>query len=274
MGVTQGKYGTSGAMTFIDTIMSPPYGSSPFHSFPTQDIGEDPGTGYLIYDDFVTLNNVATNGLWLVTKGTGGAITLSSTAGTTSGGWVRIPTAASASDYQTFATQKAVMGMGVNVDMAFEVSINVTEAATNASSWYAGFTSTLTAGFLASGVPPSTYSGVVFYKTTGGLLVKCQTSNATTQVTSGTLATAVTATTLILGAYINHNDNVTAIVTPYVSTVAANVRTSVAVGPTLNWTIASLANMFFSFGIAAGSGGTAETLCVDYAQAVQGRFYQ
>ena len=87
------------------------------------------------------------------------------------------------------------------------------------------------------------------------------------------LATAVSGTTLIVGMYLNHNDNTTAIVTPYVCTVASNVRTLVTVGPAMNLVLASLANMYFSFGVRAGS-GSAETLLVNYAQAAQGRFYQ
>ena len=54
---------------------------------------------------------------------------------------------------------------------------------------------------------------------------------------------------------INTNDGVTAIVTWYVSTVASNLRSYVASG-TLNLTLASLAKMYFGFGIAAGSGST------------------
>jgi hypothetical protein len=275
MGVTQGQYSTSGAMTFRDTIMSPPFGTSPWHQFPTQDIGEEPGTGFMVYDDFVSLNNVASTGLWLVTKGTGGTVALSSTSGTQSCGWIQTPTAASASDYIMHTTQQPVFTMQSNMDMAFELSVNVTEAATNASSWYGGFTSSKTSGWIqTSGVPPTTYSGVMFWKATGGLLLKCQSSNGTTQNSSATLATVVSAQTYTFGAYINHNDNVTAIVTPYVRTVTANVTTSVAVGPTINWTIASLSNMYFGFGIMCGSGGTAETLKLDYVQAAQGRFYQ
>ena len=84
-------------------------------------------------------------------------------------GWISIATAASASDYQCFFTQEphfflpAVAGYVAG----WEAYLNVTEAATNASSWFAGFTSTTTTGFLSSGVPPSSYSGAVIYKTTG-----------------------------------------------------------------------------------------------------------
>lgn len=270
MGVTQGSYANN-VITFRDTLMSPPLGTSPWQAFPLQAV-EDPGTGFTVYDDFVANLTQATNGLWLVTKGTGGSITLSSTL---AGGWISIPTAASASDYQVLSTQQKSFTLQSNLDAAFEVMLQLTEAATNASSWYAGFTSTVTTGFLQnSGAPASSFSGVVIWKATGAMAVKCMTSNGSTQSSSGTLATAVSGTTLIVGATINHNDNVTALVTPYICTVASNVRTLVGVGPTQNLTLASLANMYFSFGVRAGSGGSAETLLVDYAQAAIGRYYQ
>ena len=59
------------------------------------------------------------------------------------------------------------------------------------------------------------------------------------------------------------------VVTWYVSTVTSNVRTLVATG-TLNLTFASLADMYFGFGINAAS-ASAETLTLDYVQCVQGR---
>jgi hypothetical protein len=270
MGQTQGSY-VNNVLTLRDTLMSPPLGTSPFQNFPLQTI-DDPGTGFTVADHFITNATQSTNGLWLVTKGTGGSITLSSSL---SDGWISIPTAASASDYQVLSTQQKSFTLQTNIDAAFEVMLQVTEAATNASSWYAGFTSTVTTGFLQnSGAPPTSFSGAVIWKATGAMAVKSMTSNGSTQASSSTLATAVSGTTLIVGGYISHNDNTTAIFTPYIGSVASNLRTSVAVGPAQNLTLASLANMYFSFGVRAGSGGTAETLLVDYAKAVQGQYYQ
>jgi hypothetical protein len=272
MGYARGYYNNN-ILFFKDTVLSPAVGASPFETLFTQSY-DDPGSGFLVSDHFYQLQNQATNGLWLVTKGTGGSIALSSNAGQTSCGWIKIPTAASASDYVTFSTQQPIFTLQANIPLAFEVSFNLTEAATNAASWYAGFTSTVTSGFLSSGVPASSYSGAVVYKTTGALAIKAQTANATTKVTSTTLASEVSGTTLIIGGAINPNDNTTALFTPYISTVAANLRTLVAVGATMNLTIASLSNMYFAFGIAAGAGGSAETMYVDYAQAAQGMYYQ
>ena len=207
----------------------------------------------------------ATNGLWLVTKGTGGSIALNSSA-PLEGGWISIPTAASNNDYQVLSTQQKVFNLHSGLDMAFEAMIQVTEANTNTSSWYVGFTSTVTTGFLQnSGAPATSYSGAAIWKATGAMAVRCQTSNGSTQSSSSTLATAVSGTTLIVGATINHNDNTTALVTPYICTVASHARTLVAAGPSQNLTIASLASMYFSFGVRTGS-GNAETLQVDYVK--------
>ena len=257
---TRGSY-LGNVLTFKDSLMSPVAGTSPWENFPLLTLW-DPGGGFLVYDDFSVLDTVATSGQWLVTKGTGGTLALSSTAGTTSGGWIQIPTAAGANDYQILSTQQPIFSLQANVDMCFEAMINVTEASTNLSSWFAGFTSTVTTGFLQN-------SGAA----TGGLLVKCETSIATVKTTSATLATAVSGTTLIVGASISHNDNITATITPYIGTVASNVRTLVGVGAAQTLTMASLANMYFAFGNRTATGGV-ETMKLDYVQAAQGRFYQ
>jgi hypothetical protein len=271
MGQTRGIYSNS-VLTFKDTLMSPAVGTSPWENIPLQTF-EDPGTGFTVYDDFQANYTQATNGLWLVTKGTGGSIALNSSA-PSAGGWMSIPTAASNNDYQILTTQQPIFTAQSNLDLCFEAMLQVTEANTNTSSWFVGFTSTKTTGFLQnSGAPPTSYSGVVIWKATGAMAVKCQTSNSTTQSSSSTLATAVSGTTLIVGASINHNDNTTAIVTPYICTVASNVRTLVTVGATQNLTLASLSNMYFAFGVRTAS-GNAETLQVDYVQASQGRYYQ
>lgn len=272
MGYTRGEYVNGGVLTFYDTVMSAPRGTSPWEAFPMQTI-EDPGTGLVVYDDFVCNNTTKTTDLWQVIKGTGGSLTLSSSL---SGGWISIPTAASSNDYQCFFTQEPTFQIVPTSGFlaAWEAYVNVTEANTNKASWFAGFTSTTTTGFLTnSGVPPSSYSGAVIYKTEGTLNLNAQTSNGSTQnTTSSAITTVVSGTSYIIGMSINSNDGTTAICTYYVSKVASNARSLVASG-TLNLTIASLANMYFGFGVHAAS-SSAETLTLDYVQAAMGRYYQ
>jgi hypothetical protein len=270
MGYTRGEY-VNNILTFYDSVMSAPRGTTPWEQFPMQTI-EDPGTGYVLYDDFYQNNTTKTTDTWQVVKGTGGSITLSSSL---SGGWINIPTAASNHDYQAFFTQQPVFKIPAvsGYLLAWEAYVNVTEANTNTSSWWAGLTSVTTTGFISNtGTIPASFSGAVIYKTEGGLTVNAATSNATTQNKALTVTSAVSGTSLIVGMSINSNDGVTAIVTYYVSTVASNVRTFVASG-TLNLTIASLANMYFGFGVNTAS-TNAETLTLDYVQAAMGRYYQ
>ena len=270
MGATRGNY-LNNVLTYTDTVMSEPVGSSPWFQFPLQAI-DDLGCGQQIKDDFNNIQDSTSTSLWQIVKGTGGAVALSTTL---AGGWIKIPTAASSNDYQCFFTQEPSFFIPpvAGYLAAWEAYVNLTEANTNTASWFAGFTSVTTTGFLSnSGVPPSSYSGAVIYKTEGGLTVNAQTSNSTTQHTASTITSEVSGTSLIVGMAINSNDGVTAIVTYYVSTVTSNARVPVTNG-TLNLTLASLANMYFGFGVRTAS-SNAETLTLDYVQAAQGRYYQ
>ena len=267
MGSTRGEY-TNNVLTLYDSVMSPPRGTSPAEAFPTQ-VMDDMGAGTWHRDDFEY--NTSTS-YWQVVKGTGGSITLSSSL---SNGWINIPTAASSNDYQCLFTQEPLFTIpAASGNLLFwEAYFNVTEANTNKASWFAGFTSTTTTGFLTnSGVPPSSYSGAVIYKTENTLNLNAQTSNSTTQnTTSSAITTVVSGTSYIVGMAINSNDGTTAICTYYVSKVASNVRTFVTSG-TLNLTIASLSNMYFGFGVRAAS-SSAETLTADYVQFGGPRYY-
>jgi hypothetical protein len=261
-------------ITFRDAQLSPALGSSPWEHYSGL-ITFDPGAAWFVKDDFEKLDTAATNGRWLSVKGTGAALTLA----TQAGGVINIPTAASASDYQLLTTQKAVFKFANNVPVVAEAYVNLTEAATNAASWFFGLSSITTSGWITTaGAPPASYSGAMFYKGTGGLLLKAQVSNGTTQTAvlnsgSATLATVVSAQSYILGIYMDPNDGTTGMVTFYVNTVVNGVRSLLFKSSAVNLTIASLANMNLIFGVMCGSGGTAETLTVDYVQAYQTRVY-
>jgi hypothetical protein len=270
MGYTRGEY-TNNVLTFYDTVLSAPRGTSPWEFFPMQAI-EDPGTGFVIYDDFIVNNTTKTTDLWQVIKGTGGTVAL----GTQSMGWIDIPTAASANDYQCFFTEEPVFYYGLNVPVVWEAYVNVTEANTNKSSWFAGLTSVTTTGFLQNtGVPASSYSGACIYKTTGGMSINAQTSNGSTQNTTSTaITTVVSGQSYIVGMVLLPTAVAVGVsnVLYYVSTVTSNTRSLVASG-SLSLTTTSLANMYFGFGVRSGS-SSAETLTVDYVQCAQGRYYQ
>jgi hypothetical protein len=258
-------------MILRETGISPPMGTSVWEYLNPQIVNQDRSNGTVVTDDFFTLQNTASTGLWLTTKGTGGTAALANK----SGGWINLPTAASSNDYIALSTQQPIFALKKGVPLAFECCVNVTEGNTNTASWWCGFTSVLTTGFISNtGAPPSSYSGFVFYKTEGTLSLFVQSSNSTTQLpaTAAAVATVVSAQTYILSAFLDPNDGTTGVVTWIVSTVTSNARTFVATG-TVNLTLASLANMYFGFGIKTASAG-AETMTLDWAQALGVRYYQ
>jgi hypothetical protein len=211
-----------------------------------------------IFDDFFYLDTAATNGAWAVVKGTGGALAVNTTK---AGGWINIPTAASASDYQLLATQQKFFNPLKSGWL--EASILVTEASTNSSNWAIGLSSITTTGWMvaSSAGPPTSFDGAAIFKTGGAMAVKGITSVTTTQTTSATIATAVTAVGLRLGIHWDANDGVTARVRFLVNGV---------VQATQNVTIGTN-NLFPFMTMMAAAGGTAETLNVDYFRCVVDR---
>ena len=253
---------TNNVLTVYDAVASPPRGTSPWELFSKLSVLSDPGAGFRLHDDFFDISTGATS-RWQVVKGTGGSLALSTALQV--GGAIDIPTAgSSANDYQTLASPVATYLLAANKHLIFEVSLLLTEANTNTASWFAGLTSTTTTGFISNaGAPPSSYSGAMFWKATGGMSLKFQTSNSTTQNTV-TIGTVVSGTNYVLGAYLDPNDGTTGKVTPYVSSVSTGVRSLVAIGATQNLALGSLAKMYLMFGVKTGS-TSAETLTVDYA---------
>jgi hypothetical protein len=259
-----------GQLFYRDTVWTKqPRGASPWERY-SSNLAGAPANTTVLYDDFECNNTTKTTDIWQVVKGTGGSITLAGPGSSNNNGWVSIPTAAAAAnDYQTFWTQSAQYALSSNAGpLLFEVYLNLTEANTNKASWFCGFSSTTTTGFLQNtGAPAANYSGAVFWKAQGAMALNFQTSNATTQTsTSSPIATVVSGQSYILGAYIDPNDGVTAKATYYASTVSGSpLAINVLGSATLNLTVASLASMYFGFGVRCAS-ASAETLFVDYAQ--------
>jgi hypothetical protein len=250
-------------LIYRDAALSRPVGTTPWENLSPLVLA-DRGAFLMAEDDFA----FNSTGNYTATKGTGGSLTQTATLG----GWASIPTAASANDYQVLSPPGATFSLKAGTPIVFEAAVNVTEAATNKASWFVGLTSVLTTGFLANtGLPPASYSGAVFYKAQSTMLLKAQTSNGSTQKTSATLATVVSAQTYLLGMYIDPKDGVTAQVTIYVSTISGSpAARSFVTSTTLSLPVASLAAMNFAFGVRAGS-SSAETVTVDFFRIVQAR---
>lgn len=262
---TLGSY-DSGQLYYRDTQWSKqPRGTSPFERL-SPAVSGSPVLLNLLYDDCVCNNTSKTTDLWQVIKGTGGSIALGGPGGTNKNGWISIPTAASANDYQAFFTQGAQYALAAGSPIVMEAYLNVTEAATNKASWWIGFTDTTTTGFISNaGAPPASFSGFVVYKTLNAMTLSVMTSNAAAQTTAAAVATAVSAQSLIIGVYADPNDGVTGKVTYWISSVSGGVISLLATG-TLNLALAALNPMYLGFGIKAGS-AAAETLMMDYIQA-------
>lgn len=243
-----------------------PRDSSPWERF-SQTLVNSPMNSTYLYDDFECNNTTKTTDIWQVVKGTGANLTLAGPGSVNTNGWMSIPTAASSNDYQTLFTNTAQYVLSTTCPLLFEVYINLTEANTNKASWFAGFSSITTTGFLQNtGAPPASYSGAVFWKATGGLNIKFQTSNGSTQNSTGVLATEVSGQSYVLGCFIDPADGVTAIANYYLATVVGSpLAVQVLATGQQNLAFASIAAMYFGFGIRAGS-GSAETLMIDYAQ--------
>jgi hypothetical protein len=238
-----------------------------------------------VFDDFFKVDAAATNGLWLATKGTGGALALDTV---NAGTWIKVPSAATDNDYQLLstpvapfrvlpfvaATTTAVQLPGTSI--RYKARFKLTEANVTAANFVFGLSSVLTTGFVAdngAGVPAS-FSGAVIYKVDGGTSLLAASSNGTTQTTAKTLCAFTSGTTYSVSIQIDHFDDVTARVTFEVFDEVAGVlyqpkSLSAGIGEH-KLAVGGLAAMYPIFGVKAGS-ATAETLIVDYVWATMNR---
>jgi hypothetical protein len=179
-----------------------------------------------------------------------------------------IVTAAANDDYHTLVSGGYPVDLVNNKAVWLEARFKLTEAATNQATWWFGFTSDVTTGGMqaAEAGPLATYDGAMIYKLGGALTVDAETSNAGTQDTETTIGTFVSgnwtrvglhitaaATTGVMHVYMDPNDS----------------GTMTAHSATMNITRAGLVPCRVVMGV--NSGGSAETLSVDYIKVVQER---
>lgn len=216
----------------------------------------------LFRDDFFNLGAVTgANGVWTATNdGASGTVALAST----HGGWVDIPTAAADNDYQLLSTNIKIIKPAAGRRIQFEARFKLTEANTDDANFVLGLSSVIASGFLqANGAgPASSYDGFVIYKVDGGTSLLFGSSNGSTQPTAITLGTFVSGQTYTVGFLFDPQDGTTAKITPYVDGNFATSSHSVA--------ISGLDEMYVIIGSKAG-GANAETLTVDYVQAIATR---
>lgn len=218
-----------------------------------------------VFDDFDNLNTVSSTGLWQAVKGTGGTVALQDAAN----GWINVPTAASANDYQLLATQKKVFKFAAGKPLYFEAQVSCTEAATNQANLVFGVSSITTTGILAtaSGGLATTFDGALIWKQGGTSKWQFTTSAGTAQVANANVAAFASATVYRIGFVFDPGDGVIGSVTPFVNGVAPTV------GPATSShriVYGSTGALYGVLGVNAGS-AAAETVSLDYFRIVQAR---
>jgi hypothetical protein len=222
----------------------------------------DPFKAITISDDFITGVDAGTQWITLDDGGTG-----TNTHGDQIGGSLNIVTAAANDDYHAMrSTAQAFDFVGRN-ELWFEARFKITEAATNQTCWWFGLTTDdTTGGFQAGGAGPlATYDGALVYKIEGAMAIDAETSNAGTQDVETGLATFVTNTWTRVGFHVS-SAATTAVCTAYFD-VAGGTGALTAHGTTMNITRAGMVPMNIVFGVK--SGGSVETMLVDYVKCVQ-----
>lgn len=187
------------------------------------------------------------------------------------GGWYNLVTAAANNDYHGIRSVNKTFKFAASKPVWLEAQFKLSEANTNESAWWFGFTDTTTTGGFGTGTsgPLSSYSGALIYKKSAQMLVGGQTSNTTTQNTISTgLGTAITNTTHKVALYFDGSGSSTG--TSYV-TFHFWDGTTWSASPAVPISMTSLPVMYLVAGVKAGATGGAETLQVDYIRAMQTR---
>lgn len=226
----------------------------------------DPYKAITLFDDFLT--GVDTGTRWITADD---SATGTNTYSDILGGSISILTAAANDDYHAMhSTSQCFNLLGAN-ELWFEARFRVAEAATSQSTWWFGLTDMATHGATTGGMqavaagPLTNYDGVLIYKIEGAMAIDVETSNDSSQDVETGLATFVTNTWTRVGFHVSAAAT-TAVCTAYFD-VAAGSGALTAHSTTMNLTRAGLQEMYCVFGIK--SGGSVETLEVDYIKCVQ-----
>lgn len=219
------------------------------------------------FQDFLTY----AAGDYTFTKGTGGTVAQVVAAGSALGGWLNVPTAATANDYQSIALAGKVFEVPsqANLGLAkpkyvpkltFEARLKITESASNSTSWYFGLTDTLTTGLLTSaGAPASSFNGAIFWKPKNTNQISFMVSQGTAQATFANIGTFVSGTSIVLTGVLDPGNGVQGWAQPQINGDGSTNLIPIKRQP---FTL-PLVPCYLSAGIVA-SVATAETLGLDY----------
>lgn len=228
----------------------------------------DPSRHFLYFDDFVNPASATASDLQAYTDTNDGA-TGTNAFQDAAGGVYNVVTAAADNDYHAMSSVAENWLFAADKELWFEARFRLSEANTNESTWWFGFTDTLTTGGMQANAagPLASYDGALIWKTPEtALTVNFETSNATTQNTLSAFATSVSNTWSRAGFYFDGDPGGTGTgtITPYFHN-----GTSWTEGAAQNIVLSGLAEMHLVFGVKAGPTAGAETLQVDYIKALQ-----
>lgn len=225
----------------------------------------DPSRFFMFFDDFLNPASATASDYHAYTSNNDGA-TGTNAFRDEAGGIMNIVTAAADNDYHALSSIAENWLFAAGKELWFEARFRIAEATTNESTWWFGFTDTLTTGGMQAntGGPLASYDGALIWKTPEtAMTVNFETSNADTQNTLSAFATSITNTWHRAGFYFD-GAATTSTITPYFHN-----GTDWTVGTAQNITLSGLEEMHLVFGVKAGPTAAAETLQVDYIKALQ-----
>lgn len=180
------------------------------------------------------------------------------------GGIFNVVTAAADNDYSAYSSVAENWLLQSGKKLYFEARFKISEATTNESTWWFGFTDTLTTGGMQANTsgPLASYDGALIYKTPEtSLTVNFEVSNAGTQSTVSEFGTSISNTWHKVALYFDG-----------VTTMQAHFYNGTTwVSTELPVTLTGLEEMHIVFGVKAGPTAAAETLQIDYIKCVAER---
>ena len=180
------------------------------------------------------------------------------------GGIFNVVTAAADNDYSAYSSVAENWLFQSGKKLWFEAKFKISEATTSESTWWFGFSDTLTTGGMQANAlgPLASYDGALIYKTPEtSLTVNFEVSNAGTQSTVADFGTSISNTVHKVALYYDG-----------VTTITAHFYNGTTwVSTTLPVTLSGLEEMHIVFGVKAGPTAAAETLQIDYIKCVAER---
>ena len=242
---------------FRDNGRGQAFGSSLWEDYPALAIANDPTIGTEYFNDFI--NYITTmDGLTTNATNSGTAASLAVTAGIV--GQLQIESSDGtivAEDETYVGSTKTSWILAPTSKLWFEARVKFTEANTDDANIIVGLSSIYTANIVqdAGGGPAADYDGIVFFKVFGGTVWQGETSVATSQTTTASLATRASGTWTRVGFKVDG----TASAGFYIDGVLISTHTAYL--PT--------AAMGLIFGVKSGTNDKHEKLYVDWVRVGQ-----